>query len=314
MRNLVILLIFVGMMLFGCKQAGDSVDSFVSRPVERIEVVIPVPDTVAVRRFLYYGNETLILAGNGPKHILYSLDIKSNEGRGLVNRGKGPGEALSGWSIFKADDGDLFLHSASDAKLLQMHSTNGGFELVEERNMETMPLRLRRLNGKTLIMPMNLPGIRFQLLDEEGNEVMSVPFPDSYSTDNNAKANNLAFQSLLEVSPDGNVIVTAGLSSPYLDIYSSTLELVTHFHGPFSDDDKFCFSGLSVGPKGVVAGVADDKGNTGMLLQFDLKGKPLKKYELPKPVSAFDVDWGTGRVFGLSIETGEIICYKIEIQ
>ncbi len=275
--------------------------------IENLRTVI---DTVGASRILYCGGNRLLVGGNQTGQVLRTVDLEAANCSRLVFRGRGPIEAIMCWDLFKVSDTEYYLCSGTaDSRVLCLSYADGGFEIVDKKQFPPF-MRVRSLGDNFLFLPIGRPE-RFLLTDKSGTEIRSVPFPSVYEEMKNNPLGNLKMQCLLEVSPEKNLIVTAGMSYPYLDIYSSDFELLAHVKGPFEDDARTCFYTLRVGTDGIMAGMTNENGAISALLLYDLEGNPVRRYNLPEPISTFDIDWKGERLFALT-KNDSIVCYRMQ--
>ena len=281
------------------------------------------------------GPDMLVLTEPMKEKQLLLLDLRQGTACESVSQGRGPGEILYAWALSQKN-GQVFVYDAPGGKLLfpEIPGRDDGRGVEELRVPDGVmfPRLAGMREGYAALSPFG-SGNRLTLLDEEMRTTSDIPFPDGYACDGFEPDNDM-FQSLLGCSPASDRIVTACRAAPYVDIYTSSGALVRHLQGPnvftasFKEEDRgggrirtqepmyFVYAGLSVSDEAFMlgydgSGYVDEKSRIGMLLLFDLDGKPLKRYDLPEPLSAFDVDWESRIVYGIPGEGApRIVAYS----
>ncbi len=323
-------LIILPLVLFGCKR-NDTDQRFSLSDFEQIKIETNQIETIDIpiiyhSSFIRYCTPSsfVISSPRGDDNLLVHYDMEAGKMTRFVSRGRGP-EELLGVSDIHVNHDTLYVYSIMDKKELLYDLSKGNLTYCKEVQLDNDYMRIVHTpEGGYLGLPYQ--GGRLSVLSSNGKvQEYAGSFPIIDGT--KEAINNMALQSLIEYSPNGQHLCSVYQSIDCIEIYDESLELSVRLFGP---EDKLpslkavetrggmmftqspqqnIFYGLHVNERNIIVGYIgqvfsnrnDINQGINSLLCFNWKGQCKQRYVLPFELVCFDIDHN-GYVIGLTNE------------
>ena len=332
----VVLLLF----LYSCRNEGGiddffSFSDFETRSVslDDVEYSPSVLDRFSSSLQLM-GNSVFILSPRSADKLVTRFDFETGEKETLVPRGRGPGEVL-GVGDLCVENNDLIIYDTNERKLLKfVLSTDGSPHYDSSLLLSIFYHRIIPIpRSGYLGLPMT--DGRFCLIDSDGKPKES--FGSFLPVKGSCEAlNNMALQTLVAFSPDGNHMCSAYQNADCIEFYDS-FRLTQRLIGPerripgvtkWQEGDRYGYTfspmykeymgicgkeeGVYVGYVGYERKKGDPDRCINSILFFDWEGNPKVRYLLPFELDAFDID-SCNRVTGVTFdhEHPQLVRFKL---
>lgn len=281
------------------------------------ELFLGQPSTIK-----FHPDSFLVIEEMESPMLIKILDLKNNRIQELIPRGRGPGEMLVSRGVTVIGK-DIFLFCVQLSKVVILTPRGDrSFVIVNEFFIEEKqtgcfhPLS----RNKSVCLSTIGDDKRFTLLNGNGKVIKKFGEYPSFLNDDEIKADNDIFHSVISSTPDGEQFIAVCLKTDIFEIYNVEAGLKRRFQGPLglkiSVEAQSMGTGYMLRPqphyltyRPLIAGKSEfwagfighrwQPGKDAPLAEqctnkiycFDWKGKPLRSLSLEYPAISFDVDW-----------------------
>lgn len=283
------------------------------------KTVMDNPDILGIVGSIEAVNDSLIAVCQNRRDAHVTLcNLNNNKSQPVMTMGEGPMEMLRVNTLSSDQQGNLWMVSMGDRKVMKARWNEEGEHASVEPAFKLPDDCLRGvtdLNGGVIFLPVGKHDLRLTKVDASGEAIDSMGSYPAVEMPADLKPSNFMFQSDMALSPDASKLAIACKSWNYIDIIdpntkesiSLTLQidepiiLDKYENGPvISYNPKplwLMFSGVDatdksffVGHNGTKVESPEDfqKGMT-TILEFDWNGNPLRLLKFENDVVAFSV-------------------------
>ncbi len=277
----------------------------------------------------YYTDDILLIKDTKLGDLAMVVDLKLNRVSSLVKNGRSKYELLSLRDIVVLD-GDLWLYSISDSKMIKMEfdPISRSFEPSELYRFEDSQYFrvLPRRDGSFIALSPVGANSRMVLLDKDGKTMQE--FGEYPQLDGLDECDNSIIQSIITLSPDGEKLAIACMSLEHIGVYNSQLEEVASSYGSSCKDVRFelvtrgsmsrisqkppFFAyeniisneyGFWVGYLGIEPTDENfDSAAIRKIIQWNWNGEIERVLELEQPIISFDIDFKSNILYCITKE------------
>lgn len=321
--------------LFSKESFKSRMDVRDGRPLLFDDLFLGQPKTIT-----FHPDSFLVIEEMEAPRLIKILDLKNNKIQELIPRGRGPGEMLVAWGV-KVIDEDIFLFCGQLSKVIILTMTNDRhfaiddeFYIEEKKSQRLIPMS----HDKFVCLSAIGDEKRFSVLTGNGEIIKKFGEYPSFINDNEVKANNDIFLSVIDVRPGGRLFVAVCMKSDLFEIYDLEAGLRRRFQGPLglkiSVEAQSVGTGFMLKPQPhyttyhhVIAdkdefwtayiGYHFQNGKNQTLEEqcakklfcFDWQGTPLRMVILEYPAISFDIDWRNEVLYTLELQDSDaLIC------
>jgi len=326
--------------LFSKESFKSRMDVRDGRPILFDDLFLGQPKTIT-----FHPDSFLVIEEMEAPRLIKILDLKNNKIQELIPRGRGPGEMLVAWGV-KVIDKDIFLFCGQLSKVIILTMTNDRhfviddeFYIEEKQSQRLIPMS----HDKFVCLSAIGDEKRFSVLTGGGEIIKKFGEYPSFINDNEVKANNDIFLSVIDAKPGGRLFVAVCMKSDLFEIYDLEVGLRRRFQGPlgfkFSVETQSMGGGymlrpvphyltyrtLIAGENEFWAGYIGHKWEPGKVVPlteqctkeifcFDWEGKPLRILSLEYPAIHFDFDWKGNILYALELRENDpvIAAYSLD--
>lgn len=331
--------------LVSCKSNNDSpadiifdFDDFLQVDLSsKGDCICDNPDILGIVTNIKVLNDSIIAISQHSSQLHVILyNINTGKWQTAIKKGEGPKEMLNVTSLSSDKDGQLWMSSLMDRKIMTAKWNDTGVDGIADFKMRSSYDLLRGISdGQDGIigLPASERNLRIIHLNPDGIPIDSLSkFPNTVLPDS-ISPNNFIFQADLAYCSQNKKLAIANKSWNMIEIFSMSDDNHISLKAPIKDDIKivrynrrngvsynpdplwFIFSQLSaceqsfmVGYVGVKPEQAEDfDRQISQLLEFDWYGKPLKRYLLNSEALAFDVDFKNNTIYTVEYNPDPIL-------
>jgi len=293
----------------------------------------------------FHPDSFLIVDKTDSPMLISIIDLKNNKTQELIPRGRGPGEMLVSRGVTIVDR-DIYLYCVQLSKVIiltpagdRSFCITNEFFIDEKQSGCLHPLSRDRTVCLSAVGDEN----RFTLLNGNGRILEKFGGYPQFLNDDEIKANNDIFQSVIASTPDGERFVTVCSKTDLFELYDVDAGLQSRFQGPLglkhfveatsmgsgymlrpephyktyrpliANKDEFWagFIGHRI-ERGKGLTLADQC--TKKIFCFDWEGKPLRMFSLEFPAVYFDVDWNEKSLYALELHENDLVITTYDLD
>lgn len=279
----------------------------------------------------FHPDSFIVVQEMGTPYLLKVIDLKSNKIQQVVRKGRGNGEVTVAWGIGVVNNNIWVFDGIQKKIVLLSLNKDRTFSVrkdvyFNDKNIFTAyPLTDSSFVGLTGVDQKS----RLLIFNKNGAMVRQMgdfpPIEDSKGVE----PNNIIFSSFTTGSPSGNKLALVCSNTDIIEIYDPKVGLLKRMHGPEGikisvvkkevmmgtmlttlprvsaywnviADKKGFWVGYSGYRKGKDPHPKDTDIYPRQIFSFDWTGKPQNKISFDIPLSSFDIDWKSKRIYCLT--------------